>query len=191
MMILGSLVVIVTLALFLTPVTGRGSTIPVQKTLRELAVHFNGTVPMIRLAPYIKGFYKKHKFTFTYIFQQGNVGDPFALHVKLFPQKKSNLCIYLYDRDPGTVLNAKRAKTDDDQFDGEFFVYSNLPEEARRFFYDGSHRSAVRLLKEQEWHLNYIKGDVIKATTGKITSDVSPQVIENVLNQLLSLQISN
>ncbi len=185
--------IVISLVIFgigFTRMIRRGTTIPVQKNLRQQAAHFKGSMPFVMLTPSMRGFYKQHRFVLRYLFSSElNMGDPDGLDVRLFPQNDSPLRVYVYTKDPGTVLNAKRVITGDADLDREFRIFSNAPDEARRFLLDENRKKSIIHLKERGWQVNYIKGDIIRATTMKIMPDLSPQHIEGVLDELLSLQI--
>jgi len=190
MMLLGVIISVLILTLFFTSITGRGNSVPVQKILNNLASHFNGSAPIIRLVPYMKGHSKNQKFTRSYGSIRG-LGNPTSAIVRLYLQNKSNVRIYIYTSSPGPVLNARRLETGDVSFDNEFIVYSNLPDEAKSFFFDENHLSTIRLLYKEGWSGLYISGRKIKAETKIMNLALSPQPIEEVLDKLLRLQITH
>ena len=64
----------------------------------------------------------------------------------------------MYGKNPGPVFLAERTYTGDHEFNN-LFIYSNKPEEAKRYFADESRRSVVKKLIAAGWQPPMVSGN--------------------------------
>lgn len=137
--------------------------------------------------PTFVGKYLGNKFKLTF-WRSDVVGPPPSkLILSCYNTSTSKLKIFIYRKDPGTVLFAKRICTEDSELD-QFFIYSNKPDEAKLYFHDSSRRTAVKQIVENGWEPPMITGKKITAEAGIKRSELDPDCIKTILNIMITLQ---
>ena len=132
--------------------------------------------------PSFSGMFSSHKYSFTYA--RGLLPSRwFELN---FERKSANgMKLYFYSGSVGRVLFMKRIYTGDHMLD-QYFIYSNKPEEAKRFLSDYSRLTAIKNLIWAGWDPPNIIGKLLKTSTG-VPVRIDPQWIKKTLENILIL----
>lgn len=166
---------------------------PYYLTLSALSRKFSGGLSKVQRyllhQPCFIGSFSGISFSITYI--TGRAGG-YVYYLKVtckFPST-DRLKIFMYDKNPGTVLLTNRINIGDHDFD-KYFIFSNMPEEAIHYFADDSKRENIKRLVANGWQLPTIMGGSI--TTYSSDRQPKPQLnqafVESTLRNLIALRI--
>jgi hypothetical protein len=113
-------------------------------SMADLTKHFTGSCSNYRFIlpqPQFIGHFSGYKFSATYV--TGNKGlSVNGLSLACYFTSSSKLKIFVYDKNPGPVLFAKRINTGDNDLD-KYHIYSNNPEEAQRYLKVPARRNSI------------------------------------------------
>ncbi len=137
--------------------------------------------------PSFSGNFLGHVFTVTFWKSELVAPFPSKLILTCYSVSASKLKIFIYKKDPGTVLFAKEIYTGDKDID-RFFIYSNRPDEARGYFSDMSRRTAIKQIVNNGWEPPMITGNKITVESFEPKPELDPEFIQETLKMMITLQ---
>ncbi len=159
--------------------------------LAALSIQFPGNISKIQKQllhqPCFNGTFSGYRFSVKYLTDHGNV---WRLKISCNFRSTSKMKIFMYSRNPGTVLFAKRITIGDHDFDN-YFIYSNMPTEAINYFADDLKRNNIEQLINSGWEPPTISGKQIYtyAATRWPEPELDPAFVEATLRNLIALKI--
>lgn len=135
--------------------------------------------------PCFIGNFSGYKFLLFY-WRVDAATPPSGLVLEYRIPSESKLKIFMYPVNPGTVLFAKRVYTGDSDLD-KYYIYSNRPSQAKRYFDDMTKRLLVKQVIADGWHPPMIYSNSISISS-EITSSLEPELIKKTLRNLISLR---
>jgi hypothetical protein len=135
--------------------------------------------------PCFIGNFSGYKFLLFY-WRVDAATPPSALVLEYRIPSESKMKIFMYPVNPGTVLFAKRIYTGDNDLD-KYYIYSNRPSQAERYFDDMTKRSIVKQVIADGWRPPMINSNSISISS-ELTSSLDPELIKRTLQNLISLR---
>lgn len=171
----------------------RGATIhDYYEAMSNLSNHFPGRVSrnykFFHSQPSFDGDFSGHKFKITFWRSEVIGVPPSKLLLSCHVESKSKLKIYIYRKNPGTVLFAERINIGDNDLD-QFFIYSNRPDEAKRYFFDVSRRTVIKHMVQKGWEPPHIASSKISTEIGITQPELDPEFIKETLKMMIALQV--
>lgn len=145
------LVVLIFLLLFINAISKRGEF----KLLKNISANFEEADVKLFYGPRLRGKYKGFNFSIS-IFPWPIANENYdlkliRLRINLYLKKYSRFRFAIYNKAPGFILFLKRVKILNDNFNKNYYVFSNLPIEASQYFYVEKYQTIVKKLMEEEW----------------------------------------
>jgi hypothetical protein len=111
---------------------------------KQLPGSLSGASKFLSDEPCFTGQFNGCRFTLTYTRVEG--APPNRLELRCFSNSKSKLKLFSYSG-PSRVLFAKKVITNNPELD-KYHIYSNSPDEAKRYLNNSSRKQAIRTLIE-------------------------------------------
>jgi len=160
---------------------------PYYEKLENLATQFPGSLSGSRKfrsdEPCFTGQFNGCKFTLTYTRVEG--APPNRLELRCSSISKSKLKLFSYSG-PSRVLFAKKVIANDPELD-KYNIYSNSPEEAKRYLNNSSRKEAIRILIKNGWSFPVMTRNSI-SVSADVNHAVNSDVLRVSLEQLLQLR---
>lgn len=160
---------------------------PYYEKLENLSTQFPGSLSgaskFLSDEPCFTGQFNGCKFTLTYTRVEG--APPNRLELRYFSNSKIKLKLFLYSG-PSRVLFAKKVKADDPELD-KYNIYSNSPDEAKRYLNNSSRKQAIRTLIEHGWSFPMMTRNSIRVSAD-VNHAVNSDGLRISLEQLLLLR---
>ncbi len=166
---------------------------PYYAALEALSKRFQGGLSKLQRflfhQPCFVGNFLGYDFSVTYMADHGRV---FGLTIACKVRSSSKLKIFMYDRNPGTVLFAEKIEIGGHDFEN-YCIYSNFPEDAKNYFADDSRRNIIKQLVSDGWQPPRITGSSITthASDNRPKPDLEPSLVETTLRNLIALRIEH
>lgn len=166
---------------------------PYYATLEALSTQFQGGLSKLQRyllhQPCFIGTYSGYNFSVKYISGKSYV---FGLAIACKLRSSSKLKIFMYDKNPTHVFLAERIEIGDHNFDN-YFIYSNMPEEAKKYFANDSRKNNIKQLLSIGWEPPNITGNEISvlAVDRRPSPNLDPKLVEATLRNLIELQIEH
>lgn len=161
-----------------------------KEALRKLSSFLNGAVSKSIFTSAFNGEYQGYKFSVALIPASRNT--PAYLNISLF--KTSFFKVSIYKESILSNLGKKigvihEVKINDENFDKEFFVFSNKPNEAMFYINNISIKDAIRGLFNAGFKSISINGKLvlIRKPNYTLEEDLQSQSIINILQKLISM----
>ncbi len=160
--------------------------------IEDLSKHFPSSRSNSKIffpQPQFVGEFSGFKFSVTYA--TGNKGmSVYGLSTVCYFTSTSKMKIYVYDKKPGPVLFAKKINTGDNDLE-KYFIYSNNPEEAMRYFSVPARRKSIQQIISK-WQMLKISGKKIYTYAEIRTAPaLDPELIRATLHDLTDLRIDH
>jgi len=161
------------------------------KLMSDLSNHFTGNMSKSSRfffnQPSFTGSLSGHNIKIT-LWRSELIGPPLSkLFLSCHIISKNKLKILMYRANPGTVLFVKRIHIEGNELD-KLYVYSNKPDEAKRYLNDILRRTTVKQIVESGCEPPIITRNTITTVVDITQHKLDPEDIKAILIKLISLQ---
>lgn len=173
-------------------IQSRRRILPYYEAVESLSKHFPGELSKLSKffnnQPKFNGIFAGYRFSITYISNRASyvTGLEIACHVT----SQHKLKIFMYETNPGTVLFAKRVTIGDHDF-SDYYIYSNRPDEANRYFADDLKRKSIKHIHANGWVLPTITNRSIRtyAADDRPKPVLDPEMVKDALTDMIVLHV--